>query len=224
MPKSLYILVSIAVLSVAPAYAGFCPGGTPNWQQWLDQGEPYSKAVCYGEDPRNHFEVKKAELEQATNETIRLERLASTAKAALEAGLNEEAESYAEQALALAREGHFRDARLASQAAVTQGDALHLANVVMGRLALLSGDVAEAESFLLASGKIRAAPLTASFGPNMTLARELIKLHRTEVVLHFFEECKTFWQLNEKYRWLERWSEEVREGIMPDFGANLIYY
>ena len=91
-------------------FALICQRSREDWERWVKQGEPYSTAACDGLDPRGHFDQKKAELEQASTETIKLMLLAGVAKAALEAGLNEEAHSYAEQAHALTGEDRFRNA------------------------------------------------------------------------------------------------------------------
>ena len=50
-----------------------------------------------------------------------------------------------------------------------EGDAVAIGNLVMGRLALLEGDVKAAEKYLLLSGQIKAGQ-AAFWGPNMTLA------------------------------------------------------
>jgi hypothetical protein len=149
--------------------------------------------------------------------------LAGVAKAALEAGLADEAKSYAEQALALAAEDRFRNARPVTFEIAAEGDAVAIGNLVMGRLALLEGDVKAAESYLLLSGQIRAGQ-AEFWGPNMTLALELIKLHRTESVLQHLEECRTFWRNDDQYGKLDLWIAQVRDGKLPDFGANLLYY
>jgi hypothetical protein len=99
------------------------------------------------------------------------------------------------------------------------GGALHKGHLVLGHIALEAGDVPEAESRLLAAGRIPGGPSLGSFGPNMRLARDLLEHERNEVVLEYFELCSVFWKRPE----LDTWAEAVRAGEMPDFGANLIY-
>ena len=65
-------------------------------------------------------------------------------------------------------------------------------------------------------------PALDSFGPNMTLAKELLQEGERDVVLEFFELCSEFWKTGREGR-LTEWSNAVKEGKIPDFGANLYY-
>jgi len=65
------------------------------------------------------------------------------------------------------------------------GNATHDGNVVLGRLALRSGN-------------------------------------EQATVLRYFDECGSFWHGSGSVS-LHQWTEEVRAGKMPDFGANLVY-
>jgi hypothetical protein len=74
---------------------------------------------------------------------------------------------------------------------------------------------------LLESGKTIGSPVLGSFGPNMTLARDLLKNGEQDAVLQYLELCKAFWSVgNEK---LTQWTQDVRSGKMPDFGASIYY-
>lgn len=190
------------------------------WQRWVNQGEPYSVAACDEADPRQRFEQKKAELEQSPAETARLAHLGRVAIAALEAGLNEEAKSYADQAVGLAAEPRFKNAAPNTFESTFAGDAVSLGNIVLGRLALARGDVEAAENYLLLSGQIKAGQ-PVFWGPNMTLARELLKRGRSEAVLKFLEECSHFWQNADPQ--IQRWAAAIRSGRIPDFGGNLLH-
>jgi hypothetical protein len=53
----------------------------------------------------------------------------------------------------------------------------------------------------------------------MALAKELLEKGEPEIVLEYFELCSKFWR-NGK---LDQWTNEVRKGNDPDFGANLVY-
>lgn len=101
--------------------------------------------------------------------------------------------------------------------------AVFYCNLVLGRLALLRGDIPQAEDYLLLSGMTPGSPALDTFGPNMSLARELLKRSRSETVLKYFEECKSFWPPEDEGGRLTRWSDEVQAGRMPVFGANLYY-
>ena len=101
------------------------------------------------------------------------------------------------------------------------GNALHDANMVLGQVALREGDIAKAEEYLLKSGSTPGSPQLNSFGPNMSLAQELIQAERVDVVLEYFKLCSEFWK-NSRGR-LKTWATQAKAGQMPDFGANLFY-
>ena len=94
------------------------------------------------------------------------------------------------------------------------GDSLHSANTILGRIALIDGDVALAKMHLLESGKVPASPSLGSFGPSMTLASELLATGQREVVLDYFDLCAVFWEAEE----LNRWRVAIDTGQTPDFG------
>jgi hypothetical protein len=103
----------------------------------------------------------------------------------------------------------------------TTPEAIHDSNLVLGRLALRAGDLAAARRHLLEAGTTPGAPSLNSFGPNMTLAKELLERGGAETVLEYFNRCGRFWKGDEGR--LEKWSKLVRAGKTPDFGANLSY-
>lgn len=130
--------------------------------------------------------------------------LPKLAKAALDAGALDQAVAYAQEALSSG----------------PGGDAIFNCNMVLGLVALRNGNVGEAKQYLVASGKTSGSPALDSFGPNMSLAKELLDSGERDAVLEFFSLCRTFWA-NQKL--LDSWSETVRNGRIPDFGANLRY-
>ncbi|MEO2013312.1 MAG: hypothetical protein ABGZ53_02975 [Fuerstiella sp.] len=99
------------------------------------------------------------------------------------------------------------------------GRAVHLGNVVLGRLAVQAGDIAQAKSHLLAAARIQGGPTLNSFGPNMSLALELLEKGEKEVILEYFQLCSKFWK-SEK---LKVWTDVVNRGGIPVFGGNLSY-
>jgi len=207
-------LIVLFAASCCAATRLVCPQDPITYKKWVDHGEPYSLAACAGSDPKEHFEEMKIDLEMATIDIIKLKLLGAVAKAALEAGLNDEAELYADQALALAAEGRFSKAPPVTFESDAEGEAVFLGNLVLGRLALLRDDVQAAETYLLLSGKIKAGSQTF-WGPNMTLARELLKRNRTKVVLEFLEEVKEFWLEECAFGKPEEWEKAIRAGKMP---------
>ena len=96
----------------------------------------------------------------------------------------------------------------------------HHAHLILGRAALRAGNVPIASQELLAAGKVGGGGTLSSFGPNMTLAKELLEKGNREVVIQYLEECRTFWKLG---RNLNSWIAAIRNGRIPEFGPNLIY-
>lgn len=133
--------------------------------------------------------------------------LPDAAKVAFEAGDLAKARGYAEEVLAEAGDDWG------------DGHKIHHGHLILGRIALRAGDVAKAREHLLAAGRVPGSPGLNSFGPNMTLAKELLEKEERQVVLEYFKLCASFWK-NDK---LDTWATEVRAGKVPDFGANLEY-
>jgi hypothetical protein len=101
------------------------------------------------------------------------------------------------------------------------GNAIHNGHVVLGRLALAHGDVESAGRELLLAGKTPGSPQLDSFGPNMSLAKELLDHGQRDVVLQFFDECHVFWRSD--FGALRKWRILARLHLPPDFGSNLVY-
>jgi hypothetical protein len=83
------------------------------------------------------------------------------------------------------------------------------------------GRIADAKRYLLEAGKNPGSPVLGSFGPNMSLAKDLLDKGQRDVVLEYFELCRKFWKMDRGR--LDQWSQEVKDGKTPDFGANLDY-
>jgi hypothetical protein len=101
------------------------------------------------------------------------------------------------------------------------GNAVQDANLVLGRVALKEGHVDEAKQYLIAAGNSRGSPQMDSFGPNVSLAKDLLEKGERDVVIQYLGLCRKFWAL-ESGR-LDEWIQEIKDGKIPDFGANLIY-
>ena len=142
--------------------------------------------------------------------TDRDRMLADAAKLAVNVGALDEAQRYAQELLDSVSKGGWNS-----------GNALFFGNMVMGQVALRRGDKGTARARLLASGKTQGSPQLNSFGPNMSLAKELVEAGDRDAVLAFFELCRPFWKMDRGS--LDRWSTQVTAGTMPDFGGNLNY-
>jgi len=102
------------------------------------------------------------------------------------------------------------------------GNAIHAANLVLGRTALAEGDMTEARKFLIAAGKTPGSPQLNSFGPDMVFAREMLQKGETASVIEYLDLCAKFW--NEKHSRAGEWKTQITNGETPDFGANLRYF
>lgn len=101
------------------------------------------------------------------------------------------------------------------------GNAVHVGNLILGRIALAADDVAEAKRRLLEAGKTKGSPSLNSFGPNMRLAEELLVKNERAVVIEYFALCARFW--DKEFSKLNDWKALVKKGGYPDFGGNLYY-
>jgi hypothetical protein len=163
-------------------------------------------------DPAQRLAEAEANLSGADSERERFYVLATAAKLSFEVQMNEEAETYALELLDLAQSLE-RD--------WNYGNAIHDGNMVMGRLALVHGDAEEAKRRLLEAGKTPGSPQLNSFGPNMSLAQDLLAVDEREAVIEYLTQCLEFWELGREK--LEDWIALVEGGRRPDFGANLLY-
>ena len=101
------------------------------------------------------------------------------------------------------------------------GNAVQDANLVLGRIAVREGRIDDAKRFLVESGKSPGSPQMDTFGPNMSLAKDLLEKGEKQAVLEHFESCRKFWKMHDGR--LDDWSQKVKDGKIPDFGANLVY-
>lgn len=102
------------------------------------------------------------------------------------------------------------------------GNAVHAANLVLGRVALMRGEIDDAKKFLLAAGKTPGSPQLNSFGPDMVFAKEMLKRGEREAVLAYFDLVEKFWR--KKSARLDEWRSAIAKNEQPDFGANLRYF
>lgn len=150
-----------------------------------------------------HFEeAVRLTSEERDRETLGIE----LSRTALEAGDLKKAESYANQLLSDAAKGE----------AMGRTDLSHNAHLVLGRIALQRGDMPLAKRELIAAGEVEGSPVLNSFGPGMSLARELLDKGERDVVIEYLVLVSSFWKSDR----LKQWTATVRAGDVPDFGAN----
>lgn len=100
------------------------------------------------------------------------------------------------------------------------GNAIHDGNIVLGIVALSEGKIEKAKEYLLIAGDTPGSPQLDSFGPNMRLAREMLKKGENQTVLIYFDKCRKFWKLGKT--WLDIWERKVKENEIPNFSMHLI--
>jgi len=161
---------------------------------------------------QQNFRRAMNNLEKAKTEEKRFYALGAAAKESFVAGSFQSAELYAHDLLTLTPK-YTND--------WNYGNAVQDANLVLGRIAVREGKISEAKKFLAASGKSNGSPQMNSFGPNMSLALDLLEKGERDAVLEHFMRCRKFWEFHPEK--LDGWMQEVMAGKIPDFGANLIY-
>ena len=184
----------------------------PEWAQELAELEwREARRFPEGRDPAGaaqalvHFE-RAHELSGVRG---RLALLPDLALAALAAGEDERARTYA-LAMLKAAPG-LRD----------HGDPLHYGNLVLGHLALNANDLEEARTRLLAAGRTGRRPIERSGAPDMSLAQALLQRGESGTVLEYLELCLDFWAEGEER--LRDWIVLVEAGLVPDFRRNLLF-
>jgi thiol-disulfide isomerase/thioredoxin/tetratricopeptide (TPR) repeat protein len=175
---------------------------------------PESLARLYklSDNSQKSLELMEQSLALVSSEIDKFYMLKDLANIAYKAGDPNKAERYAKELLMLAPKYPKN---------WNYGNAIHHANIVLGRISLARGDIEDAKKYLIEAGKTPGSPQLNSFGPNMMLAKELLEKKETQTVLNYFELCGKFWQMGDKQ--LDDWSVLVKNGQTPDFGANLRY-
>jgi hypothetical protein len=158
--------------------------------------------------------VAELEMQLPYSGPDRITKFSQSALAASDAADYDRAESKARELLAMA-ESDPKDP--------LYGHAIYYGNLVLGRVALgRDHDVVKAKEALLAAGKSHGSAVLNSFGPNMSLAKELLEAGERDSVLEFFDECRSFWRMGKAK--LDAWSADIKGCCrLPHFGANLVY-
>jgi hypothetical protein len=166
----------------------------------------------YPTTAQGRLQLATQKLAATKNNEERFYALDDTAKESFNVGKIEDAGKFANELLTLAP--HFKGNW-------NYGNAIQDGNLVLGRIALRDGHIQEAGQYLLAAGRSPRSPQMDSFGPNMSLAKDLLEKGQRDVVLQYFGLCRKFWSMD--YGKLDEWSNDVKAGNIPSFGANLVY-
>jgi beta-lactamase regulating signal transducer with metallopeptidase domain/tetratricopeptide (TPR) repeat protein len=130
------------------------------------------------------FESLEAALADKKGEP-RFYQLGTTAKAAFSAGNLAKAHAYAEELLGMAS---------SFKSNWNYGNAIYMGNSILGLVALSQNDVKAARTYLLAASETPGSPQLNSFGPDMTLAQQLLERGEKETVLTFLGNISKFWK------------------------------
>lgn len=101
------------------------------------------------------------------------------------------------------------------------GEAVQDSNIVLGSIALKEGRVEDAKNHLLAAGMSPGSPRMRVWGPDMSLAKDLLEQGEKETVLEYLKLCKSFWEFDDGH--LDEWINLVQAGKVPNFDENLRY-
>ncbi len=99
-----------------------------------------------------------------------------------------------------------------------RGNAVHYGHILLGRCALQRGDLVEARRELLLASAVAGSPQLSSFGPDMTLADELLRRGEAPLVLEYLSRCRPLWHPSKSR--LDEWRSAIERGLPPEFGAN----
>ena len=169
-------------------------------------------SLSFQDISRQNYKRAMIDLKTAKTGEKRFYALDGASKESFVAGNIEEARNYAQELMTLLPKykGDWN-----------YGNAIQDANLVFGRIAVREGNIEAAKKYLIAAGKSPGSPQMDSFGPNMTLAKDLLEKGERDAVLEYFMLCRKFWKMD--HGKLDQWIQEVMDGKNPDFGANLLY-
>lgn len=157
------------------------------------------------QNPEARLFQAASNLAKATDEYDRWVALGDVGMWNVDAGSLEKAKVFAEELLSQAPryedDGNY-------------GNAIHKSHTIHGRIELRQGNRAAAIQHLLQSGNTPGSPQLDSFGPNMTLAKELLEVGERKAVLEYIDLCGRFWKLD--FGRLAKWKEMVRNDHIPN--------
>lgn len=144
----------------------------------------------------------------------RLAYLPEMVKLALWLGDSDRADRYASEVLSLLLPHQ-------SNPVETDGKVIHDANMVLGVLAVMKGDLEHAKACLLASARTEWSSFEARMRwPNLTLANHLAKLGERQVVTEYLE-TRPYFRTQQHSGITSKWIVDIRDGRLPDFGPLL---
>jgi hypothetical protein len=93
---------------------------------------------------------------------------------------------------------------------------------VLGLIALKNDDIVGAGIYLLTAARTKGKSITLDrYGPNLALAKALLDKGQNDVVLEYFQLCKTFVTKNPK---LDDWIAMLKSGRAPDLSREYLWF
>jgi hypothetical protein len=105
------------------------------------------------------------------------------------------------------------------------GSALHEGHIILGRVALIEGDIGRAKRVLISAVTAPADQRVIFFGtdgPNTALARGLLDRNEEACVLDYFRRCASYWKEGRAH--LFRWMRMIEEHRIPWFDESKRWY
>ena len=190
------------------------------WSWWL--GEVYKLKALNAKTPKakqriegESLKEQELVLKKTADQKKRFYMLAGTANSAFESNEIERATLYATELLRMAP--NYKNDKY-------YGSALHLGNIILGRIALKEGNIEQAKILLLKAGETPGSPQISMFGPNMTLALELLERGEKKTVVEYLKLCDVFWKGGNR---IDNWIQDIEVGKTPEqmeFRAENSYY
>lgn len=98
----------------------------------------------------------------------------------------------------------------------TDSYSIHKAKTLLGHAAFRSGNIEDAERYLLEAGKACTSSRRPWLRPNTILAKRLLEQGRTDAVIEYLRLCEGCWDSAQ----LETWINEIEDGRVPNFIAS----
>src|SRR5581483_732491 len=96
------------------------------------------------------------------------------------------------------------------------GEARHRGNLILCKIALDNGDMASARKYLVESANTHGSAVLDSFGPDLSLAKEMLAKGEKEAVIQYLQGCSRFWKSRRED--IAVWVQAINAGRKPDFG------
>ena len=185
----------------------------PKNPQWYEKlGFLYKLDLRKLKDNEKKKELAKRSLEEfekaykLETEAEKSYTLIDLAEVAFEAGEFGEAKEFAKELLEKSKKNEKK---------WYYGNSIHYGNIVLGKIALAENKIKDAKKYLLEAGKTPGSPQLNSFGPDFSLAEELLKKGEKKAVLEYLKLCEKFWKSGQEK--LKDWQVLIKGGRMPDF-------